>query len=418
MIAAVRRVLQNSFFNLVASVAQRLGQTVIFIVIARLLSDSDVGAYKLANTYGSVILALTFWGIDQLFIRELSRRRDDVLLELGRFLVMRVLVTLLFLLLLAVVLPFLPYSPATRQLILVMSLSLVPGAVASLYQSVWIALEDVGRISLLMALVSIVRMAGGLAIVWLDRPLLAIAWWFLAVSVLEMVVDIWMTHRRLNLGRVRPALAPRLWWALFQESLPLMILALVLTVEQQFDVIVLSFFRPEAEVGVYGLALTVLTLFLFLTRSFQLAIFPVLARAHREGMARLRRVYRLTFYFTLLGGLIIALAASLASSPLMRLFYGPGNDEAVTIFRVLAWVFAIAAFNIPNSRLMIAIERQKITAYFALASLTGNILVSLWLVPRYGGLGTAWAKLLTMPLYSIPCALYVYRFLRQEKNPT
>ena len=55
MIAAVRRVLQNSFFNLVASVAQRLGQTVIFIVIARLLSDSDVVVRKIRIRVSKIV---------------------------------------------------------------------------------------------------------------------------------------------------------------------------------------------------------------------------------------------------------------------------------------------------------------------------------------------------------------------------
>jgi hypothetical protein len=50
-------------------------------------------------------------------------------------------------------------------------------------------------------------------------------------------------------------------------------------------------------------------------------------------------------------------------------------------------------------------------AYFALMSMSGNILLSLLLVPRLGGIGTAWARVLAMPLYTIPALLYVQRYL-------
>lgn len=413
MIQAARRILQNSFFNLVASVAQRIAQAVIFIVVARLLTASDIGAYKLANTYSSILLGLTFWGIDQLLIREIARRRDEASALLARFLGFRLLVTVLLFLILAATLPFLPYAPESRRLILVTALSLLPGAIASLYQAVWIALEDVRTISVLLALVSGVRMAGGLAILWLDQPLIWVAWWFLLVAVVEMVVNVIVTRRRFGLGPLRLELAPAAWWPLLRQALPLMVVSLALVIEYQFDVIVLSLFRPEEEVGVYGLASTLMTMLLFLIRSFELAIFPVIARAFRNGIDRLRRVYVATTLFALPAGFMVSLMVMLLSGLLIRLVYGPGNEPAAEIMRIMAWTFVISALNIPNSRVVIAVDRQVVITYFALSSLAGNLLFSLWLVPLYGGIGTAWAKLLSMPFYTIPCIVYVWWFLRR-----
>jgi O-antigen/teichoic acid export membrane protein len=410
-------VLKNSFFNLVAAIAQRIGQTVVFIFIARLLLDSDIGSYKLASTYTSILLAFSFWGLDQLFIREVARHRDQAGRYLSGFFGLRVGFAVLLWVGLALLLPFLPYEAESKRLILIMSLSIIPSALANLYQSVWMALEDVRLISIQLAAISVVRMAGGVALIWWEQPLIAVAWWFLVMAIVEMGLNIWLTRRHHDLSGAIWRIDLAFWRRNLRIATPLIILSIVLTAEHQFDVLILSFFQPEAEVGVYGLAITLLTLMLFVTRSYQLAIFPVISRAFKTGPAALRAVYVTSNRYVLPAALLVTLAIFFLSDWLIRIVYGPGNEAAAQMLRVLSWVFAISAFNISNSRLMIAADKQTTTAYFALASLTANILLSLWLVPRYGGLGTAWAKVLSMPFYSIPCFLYVQRYVRDRHGP-
>lgn len=73
------------------------------------------------------------------------------------------------------------------------------------------------------------------------------------------------------------------------------------------------------------------------------------------------------------------------------------------------WAFVFSAFNVPNSRLIIAADQQKVIAYFALMSMSGNLLLNLLLAPAYGGVGSAIARVAAMPLYSLPAFLYVQR---------
>jgi Na+-driven multidrug efflux pump len=41
--------------------------------------------------------------------------------------------------------------------------------------------------------------------------------------------------------------------------------------------------------------------------------------------------------------------------------------------------------------------------------MAANVLLSLLLVPHFGGMGTAWARVLAMPLFTIPALIYVQR---------
>ena len=117
MISLRRRVLQNSLLNLIASISQRAGQALVFILIARFLSNKDAGAYSLANTYTSILLAFSFWGLDQILIREVAKREEVAGRYVTGFLLLRLVLSLLLWLALALVMPLLPYSAQSKQLI-------------------------------------------------------------------------------------------------------------------------------------------------------------------------------------------------------------------------------------------------------------------------------------------------------------
>lgn len=407
--STTNRVIRNSLLNLAAGAGQRAGHTIIFILIARSLSVEQTGAYTLANTYTNVLLAFSLWGLDQLLVREVARNREIVTRFLGGFLVLRLLMSTLLWIGLALIIQVLSYSSESKQLILLMSLTIIPGSIANLYQSVWIAFEDVRAISITTLLVSLFRLAGGAGLLWYSRPLKEIAYLFIFASLAETAVVVWLTHRRHVLVKLRRLVDLPFWLDSLRTATPLIIVTLVLIVEYQFDVVILSLYWPEATVAVYAAAALFLTALLFLTRSYQLAIFPVLSRAYQDSAAYLQRIYSRSMAYLVAGAIIIAIVVSLLSEPIIELIYGAGYVQAGTMVRILVWAFVFSAFNVPNSRLMIVANQQRLMVLFAIASLSGNLLLNAWLVPRFGGVGSAWARVLAMPLYSIPAFLYVQR---------
>lgn len=334
MISLRRRVLQNSLLNLLASVGQRAGQALVFILIARLLGDEDAGVYSLANSYTGILLAFSLWGLDQLLIREVAKRAEEAARYLGAFLLLRLALALLLWAGLALIMPLLPYSTAAKQLILLMALSIVPASLTNLYQSLWVAFEDVRAVSVIMIAGSVARFAGGAWLLFTGRALLWIGALFLGVSVLELLAHVWVTSWRrgahqVRSGSLRPDAA--FWLSSLKTATPLIIVSLVLIVEYQFDVVILSLFHAEAEVGVYSKASMLLTLMLFLTRSYQLAIFPAIARAYEQGRERLQRVYGRSLSLLLGGALLIALAMLLLAEPALNVLYGAGSERSALI---------------------------------------------------------------------------------------
>ncbi len=406
------RIVQNSAFNFMASVSQRIGQAFIFILVARTLTANDAGSYKLATTFTSILLTLSLWGLDQLFIRDVARKKNAADFFLNNFLLVRVLLAIFMWLGLAALLPLLPYPGDTKFLILIMTATIIPNSISLLYHAVWVTFENMKLISILMLFFSLLRLAGGGLILWQEGELLSIAYWFLLLSMVELITTIWITHRGLDLAFIGGHYDFTFIRHYLKLATPLIFVSFVLTIEYQLDNVILSFWSIE-EVGLYGTAVTILTICLLLIRSFQLAAFPAISRAYKTSKIQTQKVYVQSVLFLLMVSFPVALLISVSSTQIVQLIFGSKYASAGPMLQVLIWAFFIAALNVPNSRMLIAANRQKTMALFALLSATGNILLSLWLVPRYGGMGSAWARVLAMPLYSIPALIYVQRHITQ-----
>ncbi|MCP4360745.1 MAG: flippase [Chloroflexi bacterium] len=405
-----RRVLRNSGYNLIAGISQRIGQTVTFILVAWMLTPEALGSYKLAITYTSILLTLSLWGLDQLLVRDVSKDKTKVGLYLGNYMALRLALATVFWLGIVLVSPYLPYAPETKQFIVIMTASIIPASISNLFQAVWASFEDMKSYTVVLLIFSVVRIVGGVAVLLNIAVLMPIAAIFLLASIAEMLTNGWILSRR-------PFVRQSIWkwdWRFARHSLkiatPLIAVSFILIVEYQFDDVILSFFWPEEVVGVYGTAAMIFTLLLFIPRSIQLALFPVISRAY-HNQSNLQAVYSQSMKFLIVLTFPIALFVSLFSSQIIEFVFGSVYEEAGPILAVLAWAFFIAALNVPNSRLLISANKQRMVAVFALFSMVGNILLSLWLVPRFGGLGTAWARVLAMPLYTIPALVYVQRYI-------
>jgi len=288
-----------------------------------------------------------------------------------------------------------------------MTATIIPASLSNLYQAVWVSFEDMKAFSAIILFYSIVKLLGGIAVLWRGASLNFIAYLFLLVSFAELFTNMWLTHRHPDMRDFSWHMDFRFWRENLMTATPLTIVSFILIVEYQFDDVILSLFRPVDEVGVYGTAATILTMMLFLTRSFQLAIFPVISRAYNTSQSQLQSVYSQSMKFLLLLSFPLTLGISLLATPIITTIFGNDYADAGPILSIIIWAFFISAVNVPNSRLLIVANRQRIMAVFALLSMSGNILISLLLVPRYGGLGTAWARVLAMPLYTVPALIYV-----------
>jgi O-antigen/teichoic acid export membrane protein len=177
--------------------------------------------------------------------------------------------------------------------------------------------------------------------------------------------------------------------------------------DYQTDNFLISLLLSEVDLGWYGAAQTILLGFLLLPAAMRTAIYPLMARYHRQSPEKLAFLHQKVTQYSLAIVLPLATGVCLLAGPLVRLLFGDGFAPAVPALQWSIWTLIFMFLNVPGSRLMVIHNRQREVSLITGLSMVANILLNLWLIPRLGIVGAAVSRLLASSLFFLGVYLYV-----------
>lgn len=415
--------LQDAGYSVLFHIAPRAANVLIFIVVGRLAGPDQAGSFALATTF-LLIVTTVMRGMDDLVARQVAREPEDAPRYLTNFLVLRLLMAAgLYALLAVAVLFLLDYSPETSQVILIVSLSVIPESITYLAHSIMLGQRDFAPAAFVWAGQSLFKLTAGLIVIALGGNLIGISVAWLAGSVLGMIVMLPILLRR----STRPARSDwRDWGPLSRNWRALPFFAALTTlamVEAQSDTIILSAFHGEEEVGWYNAATTVAYSLIIFSQAFRFAIYPRMSRLAQESPARLWRLFDqsmrvLTAFITPVVAGIILLAQGI-----VLLVYGNEFVPTIHVLQIIMIATFFVFLNEPPVRIMLVHDRQRLLTLFLLATATVNVALNLALAPEYGANGSAVARVTSVTLYFLLCFFTstrgqgAFRYLRWLVRP-
>jgi len=164
---------------------------------------------------------------------------------------------------------------------------------------------------------------------------------------------------------------------------------LCVTVYNRLDVFMLTRLTDSEQVGVYSSAYRLAFLFPFITGALTTVLFPKVSALSdpRDVQRYLRRVLYAA-------GIVVMVLppALLLAAPLVTTIFGSDYAAAVPIFRILALGFSISIIVNPVGLAFYALGRPELLALLNALQLVFLFPANLWLIPRFGGSGAAWAS--------------------------
>jgi len=185
----------------------------------------------------------------------------------------------------------------------------------------------------------------------------------------------------------RPLFENKAW---FLSTLPLAIIAGLNLVNRQADILILGFFVPPADIGVYRVAAQTSLLACFGLEAMNMVVAPRFAHLYARGeMARLQRIVTasargiLGFNLAVTGGFVVL------GRPLLRVVFGPAYEAAYLPLMILlgGQMINSAAGSVGFLLNMTGHEREAALGMGVAAAL--NILLNLLLIPLWGIQGAA-----------------------------
>jgi O-antigen/teichoic acid export membrane protein len=173
----------------------------------------------------------------------------------------------------------------------------------------------------------------------------------------------------------------------------------------QSETIILSLLRDEVQVGLYSAAYKLITVWYIIPTSYMRVIFPILTQAYHQSSHKSHTIQEKSLKYLLAVALPLAVGGFAAAEAIIDLFYGPGFEESVAVFRLVTWHTVLAFVNNVFWRVLLARNEQRLALRVQVISGIIRIGLSFLLAPSLGSLGAAWAL---MGGYLVYTLLHIY----------
>jgi PST family polysaccharide transporter len=218
-----------------------------------------------------------------------------------------------------------------------------------------------------------------------------------AVQALGFAIAMWQRGPSLRQFLPSAQLARKLLW----DAWPLMISAFSTMVYMKVDQIMLRSMVGETEVGIYASAVKLSELWYFLPMAIANSVFPEIVRS-REQMSPERYRYRLQRFYDALAALAycVAILVSLLAPVLVPLLFGENYAGAVPILQIHVWSFVFIALGVGRGKWLVVENLTKIAMGATVLGAVTNVGINWFVIPNYGGIGAAWATMISYAIYA------------------
>jgi O-antigen/teichoic acid export membrane protein len=392
--SAGRTVARNTLFGLGAQFALRIAGFIFNILVIRTLGGEEYGQYSIVIAWAGLFSVIGDLGINQYLAREIARnpRRADELF--WDTVALRFVLAVIASLITTVGAALNGYSGEIVLAIAVYTSSYFLQAILAPLGSILTGNERLDIVSAISVVTQVLFLAFAGIFLFLGLDFV----WIVIASVINLPVVIVLQYRALrrnNLGPPRFHINPSLWWFVIKHGLPFGIVQLSLSFAFRVDTILLSGHVSDTQVGWYNAAYNLTLTLLTLTRSFNDAILPTLAREHTLNPQSVKPWYFRSVKVMMVIGLPIAVGGMLTADKLVHILYRPDFAPAALALAILVWDVPVVMYHSFCGNMTTSIKREVSAAriYGSLGVI--NTLLNLLLIPRFGIIGASFSTVLT-----------------------
>lgn len=225
-------------------------------------------------------------------------------------------------------------------------------------------------------------------------PLLAFAFVIVVESALNSLLLIivlrWKSRSGLNVG-ISISDTRRLLALCY----PLIFSGLLKILFLRIDQVMLSNILGSKELGIYAVAVQIAEGLFFIPMVLHASIFPIVVES--KGQSESNFYHQLQQFYNILGltGYAIVLVVSVFSDGIINLLFGPEFVRSSEILRVLIWSTPFIHLGVGRSAFLISMDMTKFHFFSMAGGCILNVVLNLFLIPNYGGLGAAVASIIS-----------------------
>ncbi|HBG06063.1 MAG: O-unit flippase [Geobacteraceae bacterium GWC2_58_44] len=387
---------------------------VVGIWIARYLGPARYGMLSYAASLVGIFTSFAILGLEGIIIRDLVRFPDREQEILGTTFSLRLFAGLCsYLLVVATIYILRPEDGLSQMLVAVMGWVLIFSSADTI--DLWFQSKVRSKYVVYAKNAAFLVSSGlRLALVLMKAPILAFAVANTVEAAVGAVALVYVYHGNGQVvARWRTSLA--LARELLKDCWPLVLSGVVYMISLRIDQVMLGQMADAHEVGIYASAVKIAEIWFFIPTALVTSVFPNIVKAkessEEEFHGRMQKLYNLLAFV----GYAIAIPTSLLAGFVVHLLYGDAYAAAAPMLVFLIWSDLFVNLGVARNSYLLAMGWSWSLFSMAVSGTVLNIVLNLFLIPRYGGTGAAIATCISYWL-AAHGACYLYRPLRRSAN--
>ena len=380
--SVAKRLIKNSIFIAVSRGVQIISSYFVLIAIVRYLPVKQYGEYAFVVALVTSIMALTYFGIQQVMIREIAKDRGNARHYFGVSIILRAILSFIAASVLIVLVQFMDLSNLVIGAIIIAIASEFFLTFSMLSKAVFQAYEKMKYEPLVALIYSIVLATSVMIIIYLDMGFI---WLFIALAfsnLVQVIVAVYIVSTRFVIPIFRIDKAS---FKIFLKDSCVIGIGIFFYLNLfRINILMLKWFGSINDVAFFHAPHNLIMQLQVLPFALITALFPVFSRLFHDNPTEMVDIYEKVFKYLFIFSIMFAMCFSLFSKEIIEIVFGSKYSQSVIILTILAWALIPLSMDMFLNAVLIAMNKQKYAVIYGGSALAINILAAVVFVPLYG----------------------------------
>ncbi len=361
------------------------------VYVARYLGPERFGVLSYAMSVVVLFSALSSLGLNGILVRELvnfPKKREELL---GTAFILKLSGSGLVLILLSITLYFMGDNRQSNLMIFIIAAGLI-------FQSFnviqfYFEAKVLSKYLVFAQFVSMIAVSiAKLVFIWLGLPLIYFAWAVLIESLI-LAIGLSVVYFKQKLNIFNWKFSFKTATGLLKDSWPLILSGMVISIYMKIDQVMIKEMLGASEVGIYAAAVRISQALYVIPMVIAVSLYPKLVELHKRDRKEMVILIQSCCDSLVFVAITIAIIITISANQLILLLFGSAYSRAALVLVVHIWSFVFICAEVMVGRWAITEGIVKLIAVRNLFSAISNIILNLYLIPKYGAAGAAIASL-------------------------
>ncbi|QJX64162.1 flippase [Niallia circulans] len=385
------KVLMKNF--ILAGSGNIFGQIVSFIILtylARVLGPDGYGTFNFAQSYLFYFFILTDLGLSLYITKEFNQKNsyENIFSDIFS---LRVVLSIFSFFIFIISIFFLEISAYEQKVFIIFGLSILSTGI--FIDSFFIAKNDMKYNGMAQLVKNVSYLIICLLLVKDNEDVEYAALAFMVGCTIATFYLIFIFAKKY---RLKLSIIPKVnQFKLLKASLPLALSLMMIQINNNFDILYLSFYSDDKDlVGFYSAAYRIISFLISILVIYFSASYPTIANLIENNRIELNKFIENFFKIGIFFITPITIGGIAVSEKLMTFIYGSQFSNSGILFASLLPLLIIRMVTSTYSAVLIMGNKGKELSISLIIGAIINVILNVVMVPKYGGLGSAIATLI------------------------